>query len=279
MAAEFNYSKMCGEENFEDYNSCPQTIDETEYTDIILKDVLKGKEVLFFNIGKKYKIVKDNFRVVFGIFDSALQLTKKEYDKKTLELAELLKFLYTEENGNGIKLIGNILSKPVASSEIRLFREAIKKELSKKYFSKPTMSEIYSFIGIDTKELEDNPYSNFDKEDISIPIWDISLGGMEGKLVYYYLDYIDRQSIDKIIQREKEKEKGIQKQYISRLLTFICYRARKFGVFDKSLKTISTSEACFLYDSFDLLGLIQGDVLAPNQEKYQYIKGELRKTK
>ena len=59
MAAEFNYSKMCGEENFEDYNSCPQTIDETEYTDIILKDVLKGKEVLFFNIGKKYKIVKD----------------------------------------------------------------------------------------------------------------------------------------------------------------------------------------------------------------------------
>ena len=159
-----------------------------------------------FNIGKKYKIVKDNFRVVFGIFDSALQLTKKEYDKKTLELAELLKFLYTEEKGIGIKLIGKILYKTVTKNEIVVFREAIKKELSKKYLTKPTMDELYYFIGIDPKELEENPYSYFDKEDVSIPIWDMILGGMEGKSVCNYLDYIDRQGIDRIIKREKEKK-------------------------------------------------------------------------
>jgi len=279
MSTEFNYASMCGEEDFEKYNFCPPDIDETEYTDIVLRDLLKGKEVLFYNIGKKYKIVNDNFRVIFGVFDIALKMTKKEYDKKTLELAELVKFLYIEENGNGLKLVGSIHSKVINVSQIRAFREVIKKELSKKYFSKPTMWELRNFIGINSNEQEDESYSYFDKDDISIPIWDISFGGMEGVLTNNFLGYIDRQGIDEIIQREKEKEKSVQSHYVSRLLAFICYRARKFRVFDKSLKTISTAEACFLYDTFDLLGLIQGDILAPNQEKYQYIKGELRKIK
>jgi hypothetical protein len=43
------------------------------------------------------------------------------------------------------------------------------------------------------------------------------------------------------------------------------------------MKTIATNEACFLYDVLNELGAIQADQSANNQDKYEFIKKELRK--
>jgi len=49
-------------------------------------------------------------------------------------------------------------------------------------------------------------------------------------------------------------------------------KLREEGIFDTSYKTISTKEACFLFDVMVELETIPHDLTLNNQEKYQYIK-------
>lgn len=58
---------------------------------------------------------------------------------------------------------------------------------------------------------------------------------------------------------------------------YIIKRMRKLEVFDNSCKTLRTIEACFIYDLLVVYGYFPEDVTANNQDKYQFIKKELRK--
>lgn len=73
--------------------------------------------------------------------------------------------------------------------------------------------------------------------------------------------------------------KKSSKKWLAIRLHNLVVNFRVDGVFDSTKKTISTNEASFLYDSLDIIGTIQADFTANNQDKYQFIKKELAKIK
>jgi len=99
----------------------------------------------------------------------------------------------------------------------------------------------------------------------------------------YLLNFSAPYTIDeitRIIQLENRVQKGLslyKKRWISIRISPVVEHFKKTGIFDNSKKTIKTNEACFLYDVLDLLGAIRGDISANNNEKYQFIKKELKK--
>lgn len=116
---------------------------------------------------------------------------------------------------------------------------------------------------------------NWDFENEELIVCDFELN-TEYFLSKYYL--LNKNGIKDIITDEKNMTFK-HKSQIVRILQVINRYAKEYGYFDNELNTISTEEACILYDTFDLIGLIQGDYSANNQEKYQYIKRELKKAK
>lgn len=204
--------------------------------------------------------------------------------KERLKLAELVKFLYNqEEKGLILKDKYNFSKKyEIDKKQIIEFRKVVMKQLSETYYF------------IKAANSKDDPVSPKDFWDwIPILIWDFENDKIE---VYDFSHHareylkikenglpegipLTKQGIDNIIKIEQNRHIVKSKNYIGRLLSFIDKYSKKYGYFDNELNTISTEEACFLYDTFDLIGLIQGDYSANKQEKYQYIKRELKKAK
>lgn len=86
--------------------------------------------------------------------------------------------------------------------------------------------------------------------------------------------------LSQIIEYEKEKIQNLEKSSKNRLafkIQRIVEHYREEKIFDSTKKTICTNEACFLYDAMNVLGAIQADQSANNQDKYEFIKKELRK--
>lgn len=97
-----------------------------------------------------------------------------------------------------------------------------------------------------------------------------------------YLNYTEAYSdheLNQIIQFENESVKNRikhNKENTDIRIRLIIKNFKEDNVFDTNKKTITTNEACFIYDSLDMLEVILGDKFANNQEKYQYIKRILR---
>ena len=90
--------------------------------------------------------------------------------------------------------------------------------------------------------------------------------------------YTDEE-IAQIIEYETNEaisRKGHNKKRLSIRIKKITEYLREEGVFSLDYETISTSEACFLFDTLVLLGVIGKDDTFNNQEKYQFIKAKLK---
>lgn len=93
------------------------------------------------------------------------------------------------------------------------------------------------------------------------------------------------EELSKIIGEVKEKGKfqsekytKLKKEELKKLLKETIFSLKMKDLFNKNLKTIATNEACFLYDIFAFAKLIEADLTANNQEKYQLIKRYLQVT-
>ncbi|MFZ4799728.1 MAG: hypothetical protein ACOYMA_19705 [Bacteroidia bacterium] len=73
-------------------------------------------------------------------------------------------------------------------------------------------------------------------------------------------------------QVDIDKHSKIKRKDLIKTINKIIYKLREIDVFNKSLKTIGTKEACFLYDILALTGILEPDPYFNNQEKFQYIK-------
>lgn len=228
----------------------------------------------------------------------ALFLTEKEDTifRERLRIVELVKLLYDyEERGLLIKDKYNFSKKhEIEKKQIIDFRKVLMKQLSETYDIINLESELnngnfhdedgfveYEDCGNfwDTKNV-----LSWDFENDIIVVFEPSGHAMEhlkkDETGFPESIPITKLGIDKILEIEKNRKIiNVEKNYIARLLRFISWYAKLVGYFDRELDTIRTFEACLLYDTFDLLGLIQGDKSANNQEKYQYIKRELNKIK
>lgn len=95
-----------------------------------------------------------------------------------------------------------------------------------------------------------------------------------------YTEPYSKTELSQIIEYEKMKIQNYEKSS-KNMLAFKIQRIvehyREEHIFDSTKKTIATNEACFLYDVMNLLGAIQADQSANNQDKYEFIKKELRK--
>ena len=81
--------------------------------------------------------------------------------------------------------------------------------------------------------------------------------------------------LKKIIEYENEEVKdstNYYKEFRKTKIKDMVLELRVKGIFDKSFKTISTKEACFIFDVLVALETIPHDTTLNNQEKYQYIK-------
>lgn len=99
--------------------------------------------------------------------------------------------------------------------------------------------------------------------------------GLVTKLTEPYSD----EEISQIVEYETNKAISIKKQNKKRLsikIKNLTEFLRKEGIFSLDYETISTSEACFIFDFLVLKGIIGKDETYNNQEKYQFIKSKLK---
>jgi len=121
---------------------------------------------------------------------------------------------------------------------------------------------------------QDGTYQN----DLGIQVKE-KLSNESPELYRNYTDVYSDNEIEKIIQYEKDIVKKVTKFHKDRseiTIRRLINNYKEDNIFNANKKTIATNEACFLYDSLDLLRVIQGDNFASNQEKYQYIKSLLK---
>jgi len=116
--------------------------------------------------------------------------------------------------------------------------------------------------------------------EFDIPFKEDLQDGDDFYLAKAYTEPYSQTELSQIIEYEKEKIQNIEKSSKNRLafkIQRLVEHYREEHIFDSTMKTIATNEACFLYDSLDVLGAIQADRSANNQDKYEFIKKELRK--
>ena len=102
---------------------------------------------------------------------------------------------------------------------------------------------------------------------------------MKKSLVSELTEPYTDEEIAKIIEHETNSaisRKNHNKKLLSIKIKKITEYLREEGVFSLDYETISTSEACFLFDTLVLLGVIGKDDTYNNQEKYQFIKSKLK---
>ena len=200
-------------------------------------------------------------------------------DSLIIELAEFTKILLSSKKtdnpieikyGNKRVKISNDLNKTrlnyvvntLLEHEIRNdFSLGFPKDLYKDFFLKPSLK---SRLEMHERSRDKDDYDMFQIIDFSKVLFNnhelnniIDIVKEKGKI-----------KNDKYSKSKKEQLRDLLNETISKL--------RKKELFNKNLKTIATNEACFLYDVFAFAKLIEADLTANNQEKYQYIKRHLQ---
>jgi hypothetical protein len=200
-------------------------------------------------------------------------------DSLIIELAEFTKILLSSKKtdnpieikyGNKRVKISNDLNKTRLNYVINTLLE---REIRHNYSLRFT-EDLYKDFALkpSLKTCMDMYESSSDKDDFSMfQIIDFS------KVLYSI------EELSKIIDTVKEKGKfqsnkytNLKKDQLRKLLKETISTLKKKELFNKNLKTIATNEACFLYDIFAFAKLLENDLSANNQEKYQLIKRYLK---
>lgn len=222
--------------------------------------------------------------------------------RERLKLAKLVQLLYKEE------MCGLIIKHKtihwqnyeIKKRQIVEIRKVMMKQLSETYewigLESDFEHEVFQHFVLSDEEIEERENSRHRKfwENRNPLSWDFERDIIEvidetGHSNDYIprkenripgLIPITRQGVDKIVEMENEREIFVRekKNYVPRLIWWITKDARRFGYF-REHKTIGTYEACILYDTLHLLGLIQGNPIARNDDKKEFIKKEIRKVK
>lgn len=231
---------------------------------------LEGKSPYRFNTRmmiEKHNSLPENIHLkAFNAFNLKKQIdTTKEWGmdiyRENLEIAELIKLLSDSIQEK---------SKLNISTTIK----GIKREVNISSFSSIRI-HLWYLANTILEDVQDGLYQyEFDM------LFKEKLSDGHPDLYRNYTEVYSEEELSKIIQYEKNQVYKVQKNSKKRfaiMLQRLVESYREDNVFDTTKKTIGTYEACFLYDSLDVLGVIQADLSANNQDKYEYIKKELRK--
>jgi hypothetical protein len=131
-----------------------------------------------------------------------------------------------------------------------------------RYLENDTDSEINEINGGSKDEIKDYFKKNED-EDFLVPE---PYNEAEMKLILKYE------------KRQLDNFSKVKNQRVSYYLHGIVEEFKKDGIFKNTKKTLSTKDACFLFDCLCLFELHQ-ETTENKQDKYQYIKGVLNKLK
>lgn len=200
-------------------------------------------------------------------------------DSNILELAEFTRILLKSKKtddaieikyGNKKIKINNDLNKTrlnyvvnaLLEYELRTnFKFKLPSNLYKDFFFKPSLQTSMKIYERDGNE---DDFSMFQIIDFSKTLYSIN-------------------ELNKIIETTKEKGEFPKNKYtkqkkeqLKELLKEMIYKLRKSNLFNNNLKTIATNEAGFLYDILAFAKLIENDLSANSQEKYQFIKRYLK---
>lgn len=183
-----------------------------------------------------------------------------EFFRENLEIAQLIKFLYEAIQNQ---------SEVTFSSTIK----GIKKSVSLSSFSSLRL-EFWYLANAYLYHLQDGFY----QYEFNMPFFDeenYSYGEIKTKP-----DIFTDDILMKIIEYERktyEKAFVSSKKSLALKIKAIVRLYRDDNVFDKTMKTIATKEACFLFDTLAYLGIIPETKTENNSDKYEFIKKELRK--
>lgn len=164
-----------------------------------------------------------------------------------------------------------------ADSELKISTtiKGIRKEVSLNNYSS-IKRDLWLFANTFLEHRQDGLY----QFEFDIPFKEDLQAGDDCYLTKNYTELYSETELSQIIEYEKEKIQNVEKSSKNRLafkIQCIVDHYREEHIFDSTKKTIATNEACFLYDALDVLGAIQADQSANNQDKYEFIKKELRK--
>ena len=218
---------------------------------------------------EKHNSTPENLHISrLNIFDPNSKLQFKEskikpyFYQDNYEIAELIRLLFDSIQ---------------AESELKIATtiKGIKREVSLNNFSS-IKRELWMFANTFLEYKQDGLY----QFEFDIPFKEDLQEVDDCCLIKNYTEPYSETELSQIIEYEKEKIQNIEKSSKNRLafkIQRIVDHYREEHIFDTTKKTIATNEACFLYDALDVLGAIQADQSANNQDKYEYIKKELRK--
>ncbi|HNX88128.1 MAG TPA: hypothetical protein PKH58_03530 [Paludibacteraceae bacterium] len=196
--------------------------------------------------------------------------------KERLRLARLLKFLYSEEGG--VILTGKDNpdnTSEISKKQIPEFQEVVKKQLSETFLMVRLNEKSEFHFPRKTWSCENASQWPPDKRKIEVlETTTFAMNYMKKNKSIKIV--IDRENIDLIISMEAERELDEKKTYVGRFLSFINKYAIKYGYFSQIKNSISIQDALFLYETLELLEIIQPDILHDEQEKYLFIKRELK---
>lgn len=102
---------------------------------------------------------------------------------------------------------------------------------------------------------------------------------LEWGLISGFTEPYSEEEIKKIHEYEMISDKmfgKIKKKWLSVRIKKIVKYFKEEGVFKSEYETISTQEACFLYDILCFKGVIEANVTYIDQDKYQWIKGKMK---
>jgi hypothetical protein len=200
-------------------------------------------------------------------------------DFYTLELVEFVRTLLNSRNTDNpieikygtkkIKINNNLLKTRLAYVANALLENEVREDLLTN-FPDELLKDFY-FKSDLVNSLES--YNDaLDKSDLSM----FRIGNSAKEL--YNNKELDL--ISNIVQKEgcfqETKFSKQKKDLIKKIIIETNFDFRELGLFNNELKTISTNEACFLYDVYGYANFFATDMIANNQEKYQFIKRYLK---
>ena len=197
-------------------------------------------------------------------------------DTYALELAEFLNILFRSINSD------NAIELKFSSKKIKIQSEITKQRISY-LINTLLIEELRDDFTLDT-ELNIDKSFRF-KNDLKELIKNIDIeqsvqSNLYSKIINLSSELLTSQELTAILniirlknsQINIDKYSNLKRNDLKVKIKNIITELRKINVFDNSLKTIGTKEACFLYDILGLSNIIEIDPFFNNQEKFQYIK-------
>ena len=218
---------------------------------------------------EKHNSSPENLHIVrLNIFDpnSKFEIINKELNpyfyRNNYEIAEL------------IRLLSDSIQ---ADSELKISTtiKGIRKEVCLNNYSS-IKRDLWLFANTFLEYRQDGLY----QFEFDIPFKEELQDGDDNYLTKNHTEPYSEIELSQIIEYEKKSILNFEKSSKNRLafkIQRIVDHYREEHVFNSDMKTIATNEACFLYDILNELGAIQADQSANNQDKYEFIKKELRK--